>query len=117
MSAPSFDILQLKSLVTEFYRRQAKDILIGYFFTDKNLDQIIERHTQFVARALGLTQESDLQTQSVHDAHRHLKILPGHFDRRLQILKETLANTPHPPSLGQKWLHLEESQRDFIVQR
>lgn len=105
---------KVKLILHDFYRRMAKDIMVGYFFDGKNLDEIAEKQAGFLMRAMGAT--TTYSGKSPADAHTALPpILAGHFDRRLKILEETLKD--HGLEAGEivTWLTFENTFRAGIV--
>lgn len=103
-----------KIILRDFYQRMSEDILIGYFFFEKDTNQIADRQLEFISFAAGLR-----KTYSGHTpTSAHLKmppILVGHFDRRLIILRETLQ--AHGLALEdiETWVAFENAFRNVVV--
>ena len=105
---------QLREILNEFYRRMSEDILIGYFFTGKDLHAIAEKQLEFLLVAMGI--KSQYTGKSPSSAHLELPpILKGHFDRRLVILKETLKDYGLPEDLIKNWIEFENAFRNVII--
>ena len=104
----------LNSLLDKFYQALSKDVLVGFFFDQKDLSKIAQKQKEFLMRAWGIT--SSYSGKSPATAHISLApILKGHFDRRLVILKETLEKeTTLSASQIQLWLDFEELFRNSI---
>lgn len=105
---------EIKSVLHDFYRRMAQDVMIGYFFDGKNLDEIAEKQAGFLMRAMGAV--STYSGKAPADAHSALPpILKGHFDRRLKILEETLRDHALTEAEIQTWLIFENAFRIGVV--
>lgn len=103
----------LAAILKEFYQRMANDLLIGFFFDGKDLDHIASQQLKFLMRAMGAT----LSYSGKAPAQAHLElppILPGHFDRRLRILEETLRNHQLSEEQIRIWIQFENSFRAGI---
>lgn len=107
---------RLEEILLDFYHRMKSDILIGYFFEGKDIHQIAQHQKRFLMAAMGvlLPYSGKLPGQ----AHESLPdILPGHFDRRLIILKETLQSHHLNDQDIQTWLDFEEAFRPVLVKK
>jgi len=92
----------LRAVIADFYRRLFGDVMIGFLFHGKDRSQLVQREWEFTARLLGSTMP--YTGRSIREAHKRSPILGGHFERRLQILKETLADHDVDDEVKQKWL-------------
>ena len=105
---------RLQAILLRFYERMAADLMIGFFFSGKDLPHIAAQQGAFLARALGLA--ASYSGKAPADAHNALPpILPGHFDRRLRLLEETLQEEGLPEDAIQAWLGFENAFRKSIV--
>lgn len=105
---------EFKEILRDFYQRMHQDILIGFFFENKDLNHIADQQANFILNAAGLRERFEGKGPST--AHIALApILNGHFDRRLRILEETLDAHSIPPALAQAWVQFEESFRQMVV--
>ncbi|MBK8977534.1 MAG: hypothetical protein IPM29_16600 [Planctomycetes bacterium] len=104
----------MRALLARFYRRQADDVLLGFFFAGRDLDAIAAGQLAFLRWATG-----DVDALSVRhpkDAHTALPpILRGHFDRRLVLLRETLEAGGVAAEDIEVWLRLERAMRRHVV--
>ena len=106
--------IQLKEILQDFYRRMANDVLIGFFFSGKDLDQIASQQQQFLMKAMGVS--PSYSGKSPSQAHRELpSILTGHFDRRLRILEEVLHDHGLSDTEIKVWIAFENAFRSAIV--
>jgi hemoglobin len=81
---------RLRTALTDFYDRVFADVMIGYLFAGKNKAHLIEREWEMTARMLGASAVT-YTGRSMREAHGRHQILGGHFDRRLQLLRDALA--------------------------
>jgi truncated hemoglobin YjbI len=106
----------LRLILQDFYRRMSKDILIGFFFTGKDIQAISEKQLEFLLVGMGI--QSKFHGKGPSQAHMELPpILDGHFDRRLVLLRETLLAHGVGAAEVETWLEFEEAFRKVIVSR
>ena len=88
-----FDLIgsdRLRALVVDFYQRVFDDVMIGFMFIGKNRQHLIEREYEFTAHFLG--GPVVYTGRPIKQAHAKTPIFGGHFERRLQILRNTMAD-------------------------
>ena len=92
----------IREVVTDFYRRVFGDVMIGFLFEGKDRRRLIDKETELAAKFLG----GDVRYtgKAMREAHANLPIFGGHFERRLQILRETLRDHGVDPEVQQAWL-------------
>lgn len=92
----------LRAVITDFYSRVFRDVMIGFLFIGKDRQQLIAREIEFTANFLG----ADIRYtgKPMREAHARSPIMGGHFDRRLQILKETLAAHEVDSEVREVWI-------------
>ncbi len=97
-----------------FYARMAADPMLGFFFANKNILAVADQQSRFMLRAMGRSESySGLPPAQ---AHAQLPpILPGHFDRRAVLLRQTLTQEKIPAPLIEAWISFEAAFRDAIV--
>ena len=106
--------LRIREIIRGFYAKMASDVMIGFFFTGRNLDQIAEMQSLFLFRAMGI--RLSYTGKSPADAHSDLPpILTGHFDRRLKLLDEHLTQEGLSAAQRATWIGFENAYRDSIV--
>ena len=93
---------KLRDVVEDFYRRVFDDIMIGFLFIGKNRQRLIDMECSFTARFLGAN--IAYTGRSMREAHAKTPIMGGHFDRRLQILRETLSDHGVDPDVRESWI-------------
>ncbi len=107
---------RLTQILEAFYQRMAGDVLIGFFFAGKDLTLIALKQKQFLMRAMGAA--PSYLGKPPAQAHTELApILPGHFDRRTQILKETLRSHQVSEADIETWIGFEATFRSTIEKR
>jgi hemoglobin len=103
----------LEALLQEFYARMANDVLIGFFFTGKNVPAIASKQKEFLMKAMGVA--PSYEGKAPAQAHTKLApILKGHFDRRLQILEDLLKEKGLPEADWKAWIAFENAFRNGI---
>jgi len=92
----------LRAVITDFYSRVFDDVMIGFLFIGKDRRRLIEKEFEFIGKFLG----GDIKYtgRPMRAAHARVPIMGGHFDRRLQILRETLADHDVDPEVREVWI-------------
>ncbi len=103
----------LRRVLRTLYDRLFDDLMIGFLFAGKDKEQLIEHQVWFTAKVLG--GPSRYEGRSLPDAHAALPLLPAHFDRRHQILKEVLEQHHVPPRVREEWLRVDRSLRHAVL--
>ncbi len=104
----------LRALLRDFYDRVYDDVMIGFFFAPHPKQSLIDKQYAYLVSHLG-EGRALYHGRTMRQAHMALPILPGHFDRRHTILKQTLARHEVPPHVQQAWLQLEQWLRPFVL--
>lgn len=103
----------VRVLLADFYARLAADPIVGFFFAGKDLAKIVDGQLAFLCKVSG---ESEVYAGR-HPAQAHLDLAPirrGQFDRRLQLLRETLTEHGVEADDVAAWLQVERSLRRRI---
>mgnify|MGYP001592958013 CR=1 FL=1 len=79
----------LRRVIADFYDRLFADVMIGFLFAGKDKQRLIDREYEFTAHFLGA--DVAYTGRPLRQAHARSPILGGHFERRLQILRNTLS--------------------------
>jgi hemoglobin len=93
---------KLRAVITDFYSRIFGDVMIGFLFEGKNRQHLIDREVEFTAGFLG--GDMKYTGRPMRTAHAASPIFGGHFERRLQILRETLRDNAVDPDVQQVWI-------------
>lgn len=92
----------LRAIISRFVDRVFDDLMIGFFFARVDRQRIKDKEYEFAAAHLGAGVEYSGRPLQV--AHGHHPIMGGHFMRRLQLLRETLAEFGVPSEIQDHWL-------------
>ena len=104
---------KLREVITDFYSRVFPDVMIGFMFEGKNKQHLIDREYEFTANLLG--GDVKYTGRPMRTAHAQHTIFGGHFERRLQILRETLRDHAVDPEVQQVWIDHTLALRDQIT--
>ena len=102
-------------MITDFYSRIFGDVMIGFLFEGKNRQHLIDREYEFTASFLG--GDVKYTGRPMRTAHAQSPIFGGHFERRLQILRETLRDHAVDPEVQQVWIDHTLALRAQITAR
>ena len=108
----------LRAVIGAFYDRVLGDVMIGFMFEDiartHGRDHLIEREWELIAALLGAPGVR-YTGRPMRAAHARHTIFGGHFERRMQILRETLRDHAVDPEVQQAWLDHSLALRDQIT--
>ena len=93
----------LRAVLTDFYGRVFGDVMIGFMFRGKDRQHLIDREYELTAALLGAPGVT-YTGRPMRVAHAQHTIFGGQFERRLQILRETLADHAVDPEVCQVWI-------------
>jgi len=93
----------VRPIIDRFVDRIFDDVMIGYLFSAASRERVKAKEYEFAARHLGAG--TAYTGKTLPDAHRPHHITGGHFMRRFQILKETLAEFQVPAEIAEYWLN------------
>ncbi len=93
---------KLRTVITDFYARIFGDLMIGFLFEGKSRQHLIDREYEFTASLLG--GDVKYTGRPMREAHAKSPIFGGHFERRLQILRETLRDHAVDPDVQEVWI-------------
>jgi hemoglobin len=104
---------RLREIVDTFIDRVFADRMIGFFFRKADSKRIKEMEYQLAASFLGAGIE--YQGRALEKAHAKHPIMGGHFERRKQILKETLEFYQVADTIKDAWLKHTDDLRPLIT--
>jgi hemoglobin len=93
---------KLREVITDFYGRLFGDVMIGFLFEGKSRQHLIDREVEFTAGFLG--GDMKYTGRPMRTAHAASPIFGGHFERRLQILRETLRDHAVDADVQRVWI-------------
>lgn len=94
--------VKLRAVMTDFYARIFSDVMIGFLFAGKSRQHLIDREYEFTAKLLG--GDVEYTGRPMRAAHAKSPIFGGHFERRLQILRETLRDHAVDADVQRVWI-------------
>jgi len=103
----------LRAVIADFYDRIFRDVMIGFMFQGKDKHHLIDREWELVAALLGAGVK--YTGRPMRTAHARHTIFGGHFERRLQILRETLRDHAVDAEVQQTWIDHTLSLRAQIT--
>lgn len=106
----------LEKLVRDFYGRVFDDLMIGFFFKTVDLEQQAQNLIHYMSTHIGTPTEK-YRGPTIRKAHDAMPILPGHFDRRHQILRDVLEEYLVPAHVRKAWLDLDLALRNNVLKR
>jgi len=104
---------KLRAIVDDFVDRCFDDMMIGFLFTRAERSRIKRFEYQHAARNLGAPVEYG--GRALDEAHRPHRIFGGQFDRRRQILIDTLGDHDTPQEIIDAWIAHQDSLRALIT--
>ena len=106
---------QVRECLSVLYTRMKEDRMVGFLFEGKPLEAIVEGQVHLVCAVLGAPGFASYQGRSLPEAHRELPLLPGHFDRRHELLREALAEVGVDEKVNAAWLEADTAWRRAIL--
>lgn len=119
-SSPLEAFSKLDQMCFDFYALMSRDLLIGYFFTGRDLRAIAHRQARFLWQSAGMKllieHELEPRLRSPTQAHAELPpVYSGHFDRRILLLRQFLKKSTLPANLAESWIDFELAFRNQVV--
>lgn len=105
---------KLRAVIADFYDRVFGDVMIGFLFQGKNKQHLIDREYEFTAGFLG-GKDVKYTGRPMREAHAQSPIFGGHFERRLQLLRETMRDHAVDADVQQVWLDHSYALRPQIT--
>ena len=103
----------LRRVIDMFVDRVFSDVMIGFIFSGKNRERIREMEYQLAAEQLG--GPVVYSGRPIGSVHAPLPIMGGHFDRRRQILLNTLADCGVPEAVQKVWIEHVDALRGDVL--
>ena len=103
----------LRAVVRTFYDHVFGDAMIGFFFRNADKERLIEKEYELAARMLGGPVK--YTGKPMREAHAKHRIMGGQFMRRLQLLKDAMAEHDLPPEVRDAWVAHTEALRSQIT--
>lgn len=104
----------LRAVLGTFYDAVFDDVMIGFFFRASDKERLIQKELELAAVALGAT-HLRYTGEPLGAAHARHPILGGHFERRLQLLREAMAAHGLPEDVQAAWVAHTQALRPAIT--
>lgn len=104
----------LRAVIRDFYDRVFPDVMIGFMFRGKDKQHLIDREYELAAALLGAPGVT-YSGRPMRVAHAQHTIFGGHFERRLQIMRETMRDHAVDAEVQQVWLDHQNALRSQIT--
>jgi hemoglobin len=105
--------MALRAIVDDFVDRCFDDVMIGFIFGRAARERIKRFEYEHAAQVLGAPVAYG--GRPIDEAHARHRILGGQFDRRLQILRETLDAHAVPAPIRDAWLAEQQRLRHLVT--
>ncbi|MCA8923379.1 MAG: group 1 truncated hemoglobin [Planctomycetes bacterium] len=103
----------LRAIVDDFVSRVVQDLLIGFHFRATDVEGLKRHEYAFAAHHLGGPEAYG--GRPIAEVHLPLKILGGQFDRRRELLEQTLRDHDAPPEVVAHWLEVTDRLRPQVT--
>lgn len=103
----------LRRVIDAFVDRLFDDMMIGFFFRSASRERVKAKEYEFAAGHLGA--QVAYTGRAIREVHAAHPIMGGQFNRRLQILKETLEAQAVPANVREHWVQHTESLRPQVT--
>ncbi|MBL4850535.1 MAG: group 1 truncated hemoglobin [Planctomycetes bacterium] len=100
-------------IVERLIERAAADLMIGFFFRAADLEQVKRHELELAQTHLG--GPARYTGRPLPEAHASHPISKGHFERRLKILADVLAEANVPTWIAEQWLSHDRAQEAAVV--
>lgn len=104
----------LRAVIADFYGRVFPDVMIGFMFQGKDRQHLIDREYELTAALLGAPGVT-YTGRPMRVAHAQHTIFGGQFERRLQILRETLRDHAVDAEVQEAWIDHQLALRGQIT--
>ncbi len=111
-----FDLIggdALRAVLVDFYDRVFDDAMIGFMFIGKDKQRLIDKEWEFAAAMLGA--DVRYTGKSMPKAHARSPIMGGHFERRLQILRDVMEAHGVADPVREKWVAHTQALRGQVT--
>jgi hemoglobin len=105
---------KLREVITDFYARVFPDVMIGFMFAGKDKQRLIDKEWELAATFLGAP-DVKYTGRPIRTAHANVAIFGGQFERRLQILRETMRDHHVDPDVQRVWIEHTQALRSQVT--
>jgi hemoglobin len=93
---------KLREVIRDFYDAVFSDLMIGFFFRRANKERLIQKELELISEHFGGPMK--YTGREMREAHKKHPIMGGQFERRLQILRETMQKHALPEEVQAAWV-------------
>jgi hemoglobin len=104
----------LRAVIADFYDRVFRDVMIGFMFQGKDRRHLVDREYELAAALLGAPGVT-YTGRPMRVAHAQHTIFGGQFERRLQIMRETMRDHHVDPDVQKAWIDHQLALRSQIT--
>jgi len=104
----------LRAVIADFYGRVFGDVMIGFMFQGKDRRHLIDREYELTAALLGAPGVT-YTGRPMRVAHAQHTIFGGQFERRLQLLRETLRDHDVDAEVRKAWIDHQLALRGQVT--
>jgi len=104
----------VRPIIQALYDALFDDPMVGFLFAGKDKAKLVEHQLWFTARFLDGPQDKYVG-RPLPEAHAHLPLLPGHFDRRHHLLREILVKYKFPKHVADEWLRVDLGLKTAVL--
>jgi hemoglobin len=104
---------KLREVIADFYDRVFGDVMIGFLFAGKDKQRLIDKEWEFTAHFLGA--DVAYTGKPMRQAHANSPIFGGHFERRLQLLRQAMAAHGVDDEVARSWIEHQQALRSQIT--
>lgn len=104
----------IRAVVETFYEAVFGDIMIGFFFAGADRQRLIDKETELASKMLG--GPGRYSGKPMREAHAKHRIMGGHFERRLQLLREAMDAHDLPADIREAWVEHTQALRAQVTE-
>lgn len=106
---------KVRLLVSEFYDRVLESPTLAPYFAGVDMRRLVDHQTKFFSSIMG--GPATFTDEHLERAHRHLNILPEHFDEVGEVLAETLEDADIDAAIVERIMAQVMAVRHRIIAR
>lgn len=93
----------LRAVVADFYERVFRDVMIGFMFQGKDKARLVRLEWELAAAMLGAPGVK-YTGRPMRAAHAQTPIFGGQFERRLELLRQTMRDHKVDDEIQRVWI-------------
>lgn len=104
----------MRRMVRTFYDMVFTDMMISFFFRNSDKERLIQKETELLCRAIGDT-SIPYTGKPLREAHAAHPIMGGHFERRLQLMRDAMQAHSLPAAVQAAIVEHTEALRPLVT--